>query len=551
MQFKSMELALPAAWASSFLAVLMATAILLLVLRHGRNSHRHRYRLPPGPKPWPIIGNLHLLGALPHRSLRELSKRYGPLIQLRLGSFPVVVGSSAETARFFLKTHDAASAGRPRTAAGRHTAYNYSDMLWSPYGAHWRRLRRVCLAELFSAARLGSFEHIRRDEVRALLRGLHDASGIGMPVVVKVKEHLFAATLGMISRMVLGNKYVGKDAGSGSAMEPEEFMRVMEEFFFLNGALNVGDFVPWLGWLDLQGYVGRMKNVAWALDAFMERVLDEHDARRRLEGDGSFVAKDMADVLRLQQRRQIESGDEEGEPLERDSVKALAMDLIAGGTNTNAVTLEWAMSELLRNPAAMDAAGEELGRVVGRGRLVREDDIQSLPYLRAVVKETLRLHPVGTLLAPHEAQEDATVPAFVSGNGVSYDVPAGTRVLVNVWAIARDPALWGPKPEEFRPERFLEGGGNSGVDVVGQDMELLPFGAGRRMCPGYGLGIKVVQICLANLIHGFAWRLPDGVAAEELGMDEVFGLTTSRKFPLEAVLEPKLPAHLYTLHSAG
>lgn len=218
-------------------------------------------------------------------------------------------------------------------------------------------------------------------------------------------------------------------------------------------------------------------------------------------------------------------------------------DLIAGGTNTNAVTLEWAISELMRYPRILTAATEELDRVVGRGRLVTERDMASLPYTRAVVKETLRMHPVGPLLAPHEARQDASVDG--------YDIPAGTRVLVNVWAIGRDAALW-DAPEEFRPERFMPTaeGGSRVIDVVGQDMELLPFGAGRRMCPGYNLGIKVVQVCLANLLHGFLWRLPDGMAADQLSMDEVFGLTTSRKFPLEAVLEPKLPAHLYTLHGS-
>ncbi|KAM0823690.1 hypothetical protein ACQ4PT_070708 [Festuca glaucescens] len=298
-------------WASSFHAaviILTATATLLLW-----RAHRPRYRLPPGPRQWPVIGNLHLMGALPHRSIRDLSACYGPLMQLRFGPFPVVVGSSPETARLLLQTHDAALAGRPRTAAGRHTAYDHSDMLLSPYGAHWRRLRRVCLSELFSAARLASYEHIRQDEVRALLRGLH-AAATSCPrggAVVVVKEHLFTATLGMISRMVLGRKYVKVGSPSASGMTPEQFTQTMDEFFFLNGALNVGDFVPWLDRLDLQGYVARMKRVGATLDSFMERVLDEHAERRQLDWEG-FAASDMVDVL-------LELA--EGDRLERDSVK--------------------------------------------------------------------------------------------------------------------------------------------------------------------------------------------------------------------------------------
>ena len=197
------------------------------------------------------------------------------------------------------------------------------------------------------------------------------------------------------------------------------------------------------------------------------------------------------------------------------------------------MTLEWALSELLKKPEVFAKATEELDRVVGRGRWVTEKDILSLPYVEAIVKETMRLHPVAPMLAPRLSREDASIGG--------YDIPAGTRVLVSVWSIGRDQELWNA-PEEFMPERFL----GSELDVKGQDYELLPFGSGRRMCPGYSLGLKVIQVSLANLLHGFEWRLPDGVSKEELSMEEIFGLSTPRKFPLEAVLHAKLPAHLYT-----
>jgi cytochrome P450 len=196
------------------------------------------------------------------------------------------------------------------------------------------------------------------------------------------------------------------------------------------------------------------------------------------------------------------------------------------------VTVEWALSELLKTPEVFAKATEELDRVVGRGRWVTEKDIPSLPFIQAIIKETMRLHPVAPMLVPRLSREDTSIDG--------YDIPAGTRVLVSVWSIGRDPELW-DAPEEFMPERFL----SSRLDVKGQDYELLPFGSGRRMCPGYSLGLKVIQVSLANLLHGFEWRLPDGVTKEELSMEEIFGLSTPRKFPLEAVVEPKLPAHLY------
>ena len=170
--------------------------------------------------------------------------------------------------------------------------------------------------------------------------------------------------------------------------------------------------------------------------------------------------------------------------------------------------------------------------MIGRERWVEEKDIVNLPFIDAIVKETMRLHPVVPMLVPRLAREDVKV--------AGYDIPKGTRALVSVWTIGRDPELW-EKPNEFYPERFI----GKSIDVKGHDFELLPFGAGRRMCPGYSLGLKVIQSSLANLLHGFAWKLPGNTRKEDLNMEEIFGLSTPRKFPLEAVVEPRLAPHLY------
>ena len=207
-------------------------------------------------------------------------------------------------------------------------------------------------------------------------------------------------------------------------------------------------------------------------------------------------------------------------------------DLIAGGTDTSATTVEWAMSELLKQPHLIRKATEELDRVIGRDRLVEERDIPQLPYINAIMKETMRKHPVAVLLAPHLALEDCNI--------AGYEIRKGTRIFINTWSIGRNPSIWDP-PEEFCPERFL----GKDIDVKGQNFELLPFGSGRRMCPGYSLGLKMISSSLANLLHGFNWKLPDNMKVEDLGMDEVYGLATPRKFPLIAVVEPRLPLNLY------
>ncbi|KAM0879803.1 hypothetical protein ACQ4PT_033985 [Festuca glaucescens] len=511
-------------WAS-FLAVVLATVLFLKAVLHRRSSRK--YNLPPGPKAWPIIGNLNLMGTLPHRSIHSLSKQYGPLMQLQFGSFPCVVGSSVDMAKFFLKTHDVAFTDRPKFAAGKHTTYNYSDITWSPYGAYWRQARKMCLTELFSARRLQSYEYIRSQEVLSLLRDLHRGAitaGAGRAVVLK--DYLSTVSLNVITRMVMGKKYLEKEVRDESGAlitTPDEFKWMIDELFLLNGVLNIGDSIPCLDWMDLQGYIKRMKKLSKMFDRFLEHVVGEHSERRRRDGE-SFVANDMVDVL-----LQFASNPDLEVKLNREGVKAFTQDLIAGGTESSAVTVEWALSELLKKPEVFAKATEELDRVVGRGRWVTEKDIPSLPYVDAIVKETMRLHPVAPMLVPRLSREDTSIGG--------YDIPAGTRVLVSVWSIGRDPELW-DAPEEFMPERFI----GSRLDVKGQDYELLPFGSGRRMCPGYSLGLKVIQVSLANLLHGFEWKLPDGV---ELSMEEIFGLSTPRKFPLEAVVEPKLPAHLY------
>ena len=198
------------------------------------------------------------------------------------------------------------------------------------------------------------------------------------------------------------------------------------------------------------------------------------------------------------------------------------------------MTVEWAISEILKKPEVFKKATEELDRVIGRDRWVEEKDIVNLPYIDAIIKETMRLHPVAPMLVPRLSREDCNI--------AGYDILKGTRVLVNVWTIGRDPTLW-DKPNEFYPERFI----GKEIDVKGHDFELLPFGAGRRMCPGYSLGLKVIQSSLSNLLHGFTWSLPESMKIEDFNMEEIFGLSTPKKFPLEVVVKPRLPKHVYSL----
>ncbi|XP_048140591.1 trimethyltridecatetraene synthase-like [Rhodamnia argentea] len=503
------------AYAAAWLATL-ALILLSCCLRRRRN-----YNLPPGPKPWPIIGNLNLIGPLPHRSLHKLSKTYGPLMQLRFGSFPVVVFSSVEGAKAVLKTNDVAFADRPKTAAGKYTAYNYSDITWSPYGPYWRQARKILIMELVSVKRLESYEYIRTEELMSFLKNLYLSRG----AQITLKDHLFNLTLNVMSRIVLGKKYT--EETENPIIRSDVYKKMIEELFVLNGTLNIGDSIPWLDFLDLQGYIKRMKAVHKKFNQFLEHVLDEHNERRC--GVANFVPKDMVDVL-----LQLANDTNLEVKIDRTRVKAFIQDLLAGETESSSTTVEWTISELLKRPKIIKKAIEELDRVIKRDRWVSEKDIMSLPYIDAITKEAMRLHPRSPMLVPRMAREDCKIDG--------YDIPKGTQVLVHVWSIARDPEIW-DAPNEFRPERFL----GQDIDVKGQSFELLPFGSGRRMCPGYSLGLKVIQTTLANLLHGFNWKLPGGMSKEDLDMEEIFGLSTPKKIPLVAVAEPRLPDHMYSL----
>ncbi|KAL7156202.1 hypothetical protein ABFS83_03G127800 [Erythranthe nasuta] len=496
---------------SLLLALIYATAIIAFIFKTISKVRQPRRNTPPGPKPWPIIGNLNLIGPIPHQSFHFLSQKYGEIMQLKFGKYPVVVASSPEMAKQFLRVHDTVFASRPSLAAGKYTSYNYSNMTWAPYGPYWRQARKIYFSEVFNAKKIESFEHIRTEETRNLLSRLRSVSG--NPVVLR--GHLTHYTLSAVSRMILGNKYFCDS-------EDDKFLKIqdmLDEWVLVNGAFVVGDWIPWLGFLDLGGYVKRMKALYKRLDDFHNYVIDDHIARRKGVTDEE---KDFVDVL-----LQLADDPNLEVKLTRDCIKGLLQDLLGGGTDTSAATVEWALCEILRQPRIIKKAKEELNTVIGRNRWVEENDSPQLPYIEAIIMESMRLHPIVTPLTPHYAIDDCKVAGF--------DISKGTMVLINTWSIGRDPKSW-DSPEEFSPERFL----GKETDILGSDFALLPFGSGRRRCPGYSLGLKMVRTTLANLLHGFEFQL-----AEDVCLEETYGLNKHPRRPLAVVMEPTLPPHLY------
>ncbi|KAK8537618.1 hypothetical protein V6N13_096569 [Hibiscus sabdariffa] len=483
---------------------------------------RHRLRFPPGPKPWPIIGNLPDMGPMPHQGLAAMAKVYGPLMHLRLGFVDVVVAASASVAAQFLKVHDSNFSSRPPNAGAKYVAYNYQDLVFAPYGKRWRLLRKICSVHLFSGKALDDFRHVRQEELRVLVRGFASAK-----TKVDLGQLLNVCNVNSLGRVMMGQRVFGD--GDPRA---EEFKSMVVELMELAGVFNVGDFIPALEWADLQGVQGKMKKLHKRFDRLLSGILEEHKIKGG-EGDGKVKQTDL--LSRLIALEDLDADADAGK-LTDTEIKALLLNMFIAGTDTSSSTVEWAMAELIRHPKVMAQVRQELDSVVGQDRLVSESDLPNLTYFQAVIKEIFRLHPSTPLSLPRIASDSCEI------NG--YHIPKGATLLVNVWAIARDPNEWN-NPLEFRPERFLPGGERPNADVKGNNFEVIPFGAGRRICAGMSLGLRMVQVLTATLVHGFDWELGDGLLAEKLNMEEASGLTLHRAAPLMVLPRVRLSKHAY------
>ncbi|KAL5817320.1 hypothetical protein ACOSQ3_025698 [Xanthoceras sorbifolium] len=491
-----------------FLFLLLLLLPLVLLFKH-IVLIRDKLNLPPSPTKLPIIGNLHQLGTLPHRSLRALSDKYGPLMLLRLGYSSTLVVSSAEMAREMVKTHDIVFSNRPKTTAANIFLYGCKDVGFAPYGEYWRQVRKICVLELLSMKRVQSFQFVREEEVALLINKIRH-SCIDGGNFVDLTEMLQAVSNNIISRCVLGRK---TEEENGPVKFGELSRRVM---IFLT-AFCFGDVFPSLGWMDVvTGHIRRINATFKALDAFFDQVIEDHRISR--SDDIQSDKKDFVHILlQLQKDGMLDI------ELTQNDIKAILLDMFVGGTDTTSTTLEWVMAELVKNPSKMKKAQEEVRSIVKNKLKIDMKDMGEMNYLKCVIKETLRLHSPVPLLVPRETS------TIVKLGG--YDIPAKTKVFVNAWAIQRDPKLW-ERPEEFIPERYV----NNPVDFKGLDFQLIPFGAGRRGCPGISFGLSSVEYVLANLLYWFDWKLPGGVIDQEkLDMTEVYGLTVSKKFPLRLV----------------
>lgn len=491
----------------------IAIGLLLAVLSYFLLS-RLRYKLPPGPRPWPVVGNLYDIKPVRFRCFAEWAEKYGPIMSVWFGTSLTVVVTTTELAKEVLKEHDQQLADRPRNRSTARFSRGGMDLIWADYGPHYVKVRKVCNLELFSPKRLELLRPIREDEVTAMVESIFRActqsEEDGKNLIVR--DYLSGVAFNNITRLAFGKRFM--DSNGVINDEGKEFKAIVNNGIKIGASLSIAEHINWLRWLcPLDEELYRSHNDR--RDRLTVKILEEHTQARQKTGQTKQHFVDALLTLKDQYN------------LSDDTVFGLLWDMITAGMDTTVISVEWAMAELVRNPHVQAKAQEELDRIVGRDRVMNETDFSKLPYLQAVVKESLRLHPPTPLMLPHKATTDVKLGG--------YNIPKGTNVMVNVWALARDPKVW-KNPLEYRPERFIE----EDIDIKGSDFRILPFGAGRRVCPGAQLGINLVASMLGHLLHHFKWTLPSGVMPEDVEMTESPGMVTFMQTPLKAVATPRL-----------
>ncbi|KAJ1698314.1 hypothetical protein LUZ63_006826 [Rhynchospora breviuscula] len=492
-------------------SILLSVAFLVLV-KFILSNYTSKNKLPPSPPAFPFIGHLYLIKKPLHHALARVSQKYGPIIFLRFGSHPVLVISSRSLAEECFTTHDLAFANRTQLpTVKRVTNGNIFGIGGANYGPYWRSVRRIAAVELLSAQCLNGSSDVRAREVQDMARqlftswktsvGSNSSNGLKK---VELKTSLFELSLNVLMTMIAGKRFYGDNIED--LEETKRFREVVEESFALSGASNIEDFVPALRFLDLNGVLKKKIHLAKQNKEMIQKLIDDH-RRNTNERKKTMIS----DLLELQRKDPEEYKDEK--------IRGICQSILLAGTDTSANTVEWAMSLLLNNPEVLKKAAAEIEKNIGNERLIEESDIAKIPYLQCILNEVLRLFPGGPLLVPHESREDVTIRG--------YNVPRGTMLLVNAYHIQRDPDMW-EEPEKFKPERFENG--------KAEGKWMIPFGMGRRRCPGEGLAMREVGLILGTLIQCFDWqRMGD----ELVDLTEGSGLTLPKAVPLEALYRPR------------
>ncbi|XP_061368829.1 geraniol 8-hydroxylase-like [Gastrolobium bilobum] len=473
---------------SSVLLFLLACIFMHVVLSLHARTKKTNHKLPPGPSFLTVIGNLPAFCFRPQQTMAKLAKVYGPIMRLRLGQATSIIVSSPELAKAVMQTHDMYLADRTTpdvTTAHDHHNLSLPFLCVNPL---WHNLRKICHNHLFSNKTLDASQNLRRKKLQDLLDDMHRSSLTGE--AIDVGRAAFKACINFLSYTFVSEDFV-RSIG-------DEYKDIVATLLKATGTPNVVDFFPVLRMIDPQGIrrntSAYITKVFHHLDCLIEKRL------KLREGENYVTNNDMLDIL-------LDIYQEDSQKMDKKLIKHFLLDLLVAGTDTTAYALERSLTELIHNPGDMYKVKKELEETIGIGNPVEESDVARLPFLQAVIKETLRLYPPAPLLLPRRARTDVEI--------AGYTIPKGTQVLINEWAIGRSQNIW-DNANVFLPERFME----SDIDVKGRHFQLTPFGSGRRICPGSPLAIRMLHLMLGSLINTFDWKLENNIQPKDMDLDQ-------------------------------
>ncbi|KAL3642654.1 hypothetical protein CASFOL_013469 [Castilleja foliolosa] len=485
---------------------LLALLVILFLKKLFKSKNGPSKPHPPG---WPVVGNIFDLGKIPHHTFYKLRADYGPVIWLKLGAINTMVVQSAEAASELFKKYDLSFADRKVPDSMTSLGYNRGSVAIGAYGDYWRKLRRICSTEFLTHKRIIESTHVRQKCVDKMIEWIktdvEKSKGNGGTGEIQLDYFLFVVAFNTVGNLTLSRDVTGTIT---KLDKMSDFFEAFLMFLELIGKPNVADFFPLLKWMDPQGIKKNTTKYLEKLIRFSSEIVKERIA----EKESGMVIRERDDFLDAL----LDEGEVYDDGPDKLSLKNIAI-LLLNNKHHNRMG-----NELVRHPKSMKKIQDEIDQVIGRTRKVEETDLTQLPYLQAVVKEILRLHPAAPLLVPRNSMEDTKY--------MGYFVPKNTQIFVNAWAIHRNPTLW-PDPMSFKPERFLD----SDIDFNGQDYQMIPFGSGRRSCLGLTLVHRMVSLTIASLLQTFDWKLGDGTKAEELDMREMTGFTLRKKVPLKVI----------------
>ncbi|XP_061341838.1 isoleucine N-monooxygenase 2-like [Gastrolobium bilobum] len=499
------------------------------VLRSQLIEKSKKPKLPPGPKPWPIVGNLpEMLANRPtykwiHKLMKEMNTE---IACIRLGNANVIPVTCPTIASEFLRKHDATFASRSLSMCTDVISTGYLTAIFAPYGDQWKKMKKIISNDLLSPLRHHWLQDRRTEEADNLMFYIHNKcqnpNGCGF-VNVRAAARDYCGNV--IRKLIFNKRYFGNGGNAGGpGFEEEEHVDSIFTLLKYIYAFSVSDYLPCLRGLDLEGHENEVKKAMGIIKKCHDPIIEQ---RIKQWNDGLKVeVEDWLDIL-------ISLKDVNNNPsLTQEEIKAQIIELMLATVDNPSNAVEWALAEMINQPELLQRATEELDNVVGKERLVQESDIPKLNYVKACAREVFRLHPIAPFIPPHVAMNDTIV-----GN---YLIPKGSHVVLSRQELGRNSKVWN-EPLKFKPERHLKSDG-SDVVLTEPNLKFITFSTGRRGCPGVMLGTTMTVMLFARLIHSFTWSAPPNVSSINLAESNDDILLAK---PLVVMAKPRLAAELY------